>query len=366
MLMIKKKNPLINKVLLIVLSLVILVLIGITILSLVYLAPVDKKSDAIIEFKVNEGMSKNSIADSLEAKGLIKNALVFKIYIRLNLDKEFYAGTYNLSKNMSVNEIIGVLNSNQSIENETITVTFIEGKRLVDYVKKISTTFNFKEEDVLKLLNDEDYINRLIEQYWFITEDIKNEKIYYPLEGYLFADTYNFKKDSTIEEVVNKMINTTGQKLDVFKDEIAVSKYKIHDLMTLSSIIELEGAGTNDRKGVGGVFYNRLNRNEPLGSDVTTYYGVKKNFDRDLSVSNLKSCNGYNTRAESTCPIIGLPVGPISSPSLASITAAIEPEENDYLFFVADKTGKTYFSKTYGEHTSTVKKLKKDGLWYEY
>ena len=112
--------------------------------------------------------------------------------------------------------------------------------------------------------------------------------------------------------------------------------------------------------------YFIINSNETLGSDVTTYYGVKKDFSKDLSYSNLKACNGYNTRSESSCPIIGLPVGPIASPSFASISAVIEPEEHDYYFFVADKNKKTYFTKTYSEHTKTVSKLKKDGLWYEY
>ena len=150
------------------------------------------------------------------------------------------------------------------------------------------------------------------------------------------------------------------------KDDLSVAEYTIHEMLTLASIIELEGSTSDDRAGVAGVFYNRLKTGEPLGSDVTTYYGSKKDFSRDLSKANLKDCNGYNTRAESSCPILGLPVGPICSPSLASISATIEPEEHDYYFFVADKNKKTYFSKTYSEHVSTVAKLKKDGLWYEY
>lgn len=362
----KKKNPLINKILLIVLSLVVLVLVAFVIISKIYLEPVNKNDDTIINFVVEKGSSKNSIAEKLEKAGLIKNALVFKVYIKLNASKELYAGTYQLSKNMDVNEIIEILNSNKSIENNGITVTFIEGKRLTDYANKIASVLNLKADDVIKYLDSKEFVDDKIEKYWFITDAVYDEKIYHPLEGYFFPDTYEFKIDSTIDDIANKLLSAMESKLEVYKNEIEVSDYTPHELLTLASIIELEGASSNDRAGVAGVFYNRLNRGEPLGSDVTTYYGVQKDFSRDLSNANLSSCNGYNTRSESTCPIIGLPVGPICSPSLASISAAIMPEENDYYYFVADKNKKTYFSKTYSEHVKTVSNLKKEGLWFQY
>ena len=156
------------------------------------------------------------------------------------------------------------------------------------------------------------------------------------------------------------------QKLEVYKNEIEVSNYNVHELLTLASIIELEVANSADRAAVAGVFYNRLKANDTLGSDVTTYYGVQKDFSRELSKNNLKACNGYNTRGESSCPIHGLPIGPICSPSLASISAAIEPEKNDYYFFVADKNNKTYFSKTNAEHNKITSELIKNGLWYNF
>ncbi len=362
----KKKNPLINKILLVLLSLVVLVLIAFVVASKIYLSPVDKNNDTPIEFVVEKGSSKNAIATKLEKEGLIKNALFFKFYIKLNASKELYAGTYTLSKSMDVNEIIEVLNSNKSKENEGVTITFIEGKRITDYANKIAAALSMDSEEVLKYLDSKEFVDKQIEKYWFITDTVYDEKIYHPLEGYFFPDTYEFKKNATIDDIADKLLSTMGQKLEVYKDEIEVSGYTAHELITLASIIELEGASVSDRAGVAGVFYNRLNKGEPLGSDVTTYYGVKKDFSRDLSNNNLKACNGYNTRAESTCPIYGLPIGPICSPSLASISAAIEPEENDYYFFVADKNKKTYFSKTYSEHVKTVSNLKKEGLWYQY
>jgi UPF0755 protein len=361
-----KKLSKINKVLLIILSVIIVFLITFVIASKIYLAPVDKNNNSYVEFTVENGWGKNKIADELQKSGLIKNALFFKFYIKLNINKELYAGTYRISKSMNVDEIIALLNSNNSLENESVTITFIEGKRFTDYAKNISTTFNIPYDDVIAKGKDPEFLNKLIKNYWFVTDDILNTKIYYPLEGYIFPDTYNFKKTATAEEILDKMIKTMQDKLDIYKDEIKVSSLNIHELLTLASIVELEGANSNDRAGVAGVFYNRIKANMSLGSDATTYYAVNKTFKDDLTGNNLKSCNGYNTRAESTCPIIGLPVGPIDSPSLASITATIEPEQTTAYYFVADKNKKTYFSDTYDEHVKTVSKLKQDGLWFNY
>lgn len=133
--------------------------------------------------------------------------------------------------------------------------------------------------------------------------------------------------------------------------------------MTLASIVELEGARSDDRRGVAGVFYNRLSTGNTLGSDVTTYYAVGKDFTVYLTWDDLNSCNGYNTRG--TC-VKGLPIGPIASPSFASLKATLEPEIHDYLFFVADKNGKTYFTKTNAEHEAITAKLKREGLWFVY
>ena len=155
------------------------------------------------------------------------------------------------------------------------------------------------------------------------------------------------------------------EKLKPYKDEITKSKYSIHQILTLASIIELEAGKANDRAGVAGVFYNRLKSGWALGSDVTTYYAVKIDLsDRDLKMSEIRDCNSYNTRA--SCMAGKLPVGPICNPSKGSLVATIEPKNHKYYYFVADKNGKTYFNKTDAEHTSTVARLKREGLWFEY
>lgn len=365
--MVNNKSPkilaILNKIFLGLFIIIVLALISFFVLSQIYLAPVNPKSETNIKFTVENGWGKNKIANELKKKDLIKSSLFFKFYIRLNIQKEFYAGTYIISKSMNVEEIISLLNSHKSLENQGIDITFVEGKRLAEYVTLIQQKFVISEDEIYTKLNDEVYLRSLMPKYWFITESIFNDQIYQPLEGYLFPDTYTFKQNATIEDIIEKMLDNMKIKLDIYKEDIAISKYNIHELLTLASLVELEGAKSNDRAGIAAVFYNRLAINMTLGSDVTTYYAVNKPFTKDLTKSDLNSCNGYNTRG--SC-VTSLPVGPIASPSLSAISATIEPGANQYYFFVTDKFGQTYFNKTVTEHENTVAALKSEGKWYEY
>lgn len=351
-----------KKIILIPFILFIIMIISFVIIFIYSLSPVDSKDENIITFNIEQGWGKNKIVTELKNKDLIRSEFFSKVILKLK-NRELYAGTYKLSKDLSTNEIFEKISNQENIENESITITFVEGKRLTTYITQISENFGYTEEEITNKLNDTDYLKKLIDKYWFLTEDILNEDIYYPLEGYLYPDTYEFKKLSTIEEIIEKLLNNMDKKLSDYKDEVGVGKYSIHQYLTLASIVELEGVNSADRGNVAGVFYNRLNNGMSLGSDVTAYYAVKKDFSKELTQSDLDSCNAYNTRG--TC-VKGLPVGPICNAGLSSISASIEPTENDYLYFVADKNKKTYFSKDGVEHASTVAKLKNEGLWYTY
>ena len=172
-----------------------------------------------------------------------------------------------------------------------------------------------------------------------------------------------FNKNASIKEIIEVLINGLGNKLEPYKDKIMAGNMSVHEILTLASIVELEGASSEDRSGVAGVFYNRLKDNWHLGSDVTTYYAFGKNFDVELTIDEYNTCNPYNTR--STC-FTGLPVGPICSVSLDSLVSTINPTESDYYYFVADKNKKTYYAKDYNEFNNIINELKSNGLWYTY
>ncbi len=345
-------------------GLFLFLIIGIT-GGLVYynanLKEVDANAKENITFTVTAGEAANTIIANLKREGLIKDDLSMKIYVKLHPGNP-QAGTYILTKAMTGPEIYQSFLDGKVTRNTT-WVTFVEGKRLSYVADVIAKNFDFTVDEVNAVLDDKEYISSLIARYDFLTDDILKDGIYHPLEGYLFPDTYEFLSDVTIHGIIEAMLDNTASKLSAYSSQIEASPYSIHQLMTLASIVELEGAHSDDRQGVAGVFYNRLKIGKRLGSDVTTYYAVGKDFSVDLTWDDLNSCNGYNTRG--AC-VPGLPIGPIASPSFAALKATLEPTSHDYLFFVADKYGKTYFSRTSAEHNATVARLQSQGLWYTY
>jgi len=360
----KKKNPIL-KILLILLLLILIVLVGAFIYYNSCLEPVSTESKEVI-VTIDKGSSVTKIADTLEENGVIRSSLVFRLYAKQNKANNMQAGTYKLTTNMNVDQILDMLGGGSKYYPDMINVTFVEGKNMRWIAKKIASTTDNTEEAVFSTLENDAYINSLIQKYWFLTDDIKNSSIYYPLEGYLFPDTYSFdNKQVSVETIFETMLDQMDKKLTPYRSEIENSNYSVHDILTLASVIESEGANENARANIASVFYNRLKNNMSLGSDVTTYYAIKVDMsERDLRKSEINQYNPYNTRG----PRMNgkLPVGPIACSSVESIQAAIEPSSTDYLYFVADKNGKVYFTKTVQEHNAKVAELKANGLWYTY
>ncbi len=322
------------------------------------ISPTDKKSTATYEVVVKQGMSTSEIADLLKKKNLIRNSFFFKVYMKLNRKQTIKAATYDLKKSMDLDTIISLLEVGKA--NDDISITFKEGKTIKDYAKVLSTNTNISEEDFLAKMKDKTYLTSLINSYWFLTDTILNDDIYYGLEGYLAPDTYNFKdKDVSIEEVVKTLLDQEETNLEPYKNK--VNKANIHDILTLASMAELEGVKEKDRKMIVGVFQNRLSKNMNLGSDVTTYYAFSEDMTNDLTSEMFNTYNPYNTRSSQMAG--KLPVGPICNPSNSSIEASINPTSSDYYYFVADKNGNVYYTKTSSEHSAKVKELKDKGDW---
>ena len=330
------------------------------------ISPVNKKNEQEIEVTIPLGSGSSQIANILKANNIIKSEVAFKIYVRINKVSDFQAGTYYLKQSMNVKEITEMLKTGIMHDPNQLNITYIEGKNIRWLAKEIARITNNTEEDVYNLLKDEEYINSLIEEYWFISEEIKNEDIYYPLEGYLFPDTYAIEnKDTEVKVIFEKMLDRMEDILNEYREEIENSNYTIKEILTIASIIETEGLNNEGRKDVASVIYNRLNLGMAIQSDVTTYYAVQVDMgERDLYQKELDAYNPYNTRG----PNMGgkLPIGPISSVSKNSIEAALNPNNTDYIYFVADKNGKLYFSKTNEEHNNIITNLKNQGLWFEY
>lgn len=355
-----------KKIIVISISVLLVLIIGTIMGGIIWyqsnIKAVAKENSQMIRVEIEEKSSTIAIAELLEQKQVIKSANAMKIYAKLNTIQNLKPGKYDLNNAEDLATILKHI-QNGEVVNEEVKLTFVEGKNMRSIAKTIASKTVNTEEDVFNLLEDEEYIDSLIEKYWFLTEDIKNEAIYYPLEGYLLPDTYIFENEEvSVKTIFNVMLNYMDKFLTSHQDEI---KYNMHELMTLSSIAELEGVREEDRKEIVGVLIHRLHEGMSLGSDVTAYYAFKVDMgERDLYAKELKTENPYNTRGPN---MEGkLPVGPICNPSKDAILATLNYKETDNLYFVADKNKKVYFTKTNEEHVNLINKLKEEGLWYEY
>jgi len=309
------------------------------------LSPISS-SDKIVEIEIPNNTTTRKIASILKENDLIRDEKMFLVYIKIMDINDMKAGYYDFSYNMGVKKIVSLLREGSKKNPNEIEITFKEGITMRDIATVISKNTNNSYESVIEKANDIAYINSLINKHWFITDDIKNDSIYYKLEGYLFPDTYRFNnKDVTVEEIFNKMINKMASILEPLKKDIEKSSLSIHELLSLSSMVEKEAAREKDRSSVASVFMNRIKLGMSLGSDVTTRYAFKvDNPKQVLTKIQYNTPNPYNTRVTDGSMNGKLPIGPICTLSESSIKASIYPNDTNYIYFIANiKTLETFF-----------------------
>ena len=331
---------------------VIAILIG---SYIIMLKPVSTK-DEVVTFVVNKGDSKSIVVDKLKEANLIRNKYATLIYIILNGKSNLQAGTYELTRNLTTSEIIDSLANGEvvMVKKPTVKVLFKEGLTIKNYMEILAENTNLEYDTIIKEINNKDFLEPLIKDYWFLTDDILDEKIYYALEGYLFPETYEFYEDTTLNQAVRRMLDVTSKKLNEIKDSIDNSSYSIHEILTIASICEKEAKTYDDRTSVAQVINTRIEKNMSLGMDVTSYYGVGKELsENNITTKELEDNNPYNTRVVT---FLGLPVGPICNPGITSIKAALNPSNTDYIYFYADmNTGRLHFTNNYEEFKSFKK-----------
>ncbi|MBE6148977.1 MAG: endolytic transglycosylase MltG [Firmicutes bacterium] len=336
-----------NKKLIIILGVLLTIIIAGVVFGIISMKPVSNTKDEVT-FIIKPGTNKIDIVSDLKKAGLIKNKYIALAYVFFAANSNLQAGTYIIDRANSTSEIIAQIAAGQTKEvPATVRITFVEGKRFVDYAKLISNNFEITYDEIIAKGEDKEYLKTLIEKYWFLDDSILNDKIYYPLEGYLAPNTYEFYQNASLETIIEKLLDQTSVTLEPLKSQIEKSDYSVHELLTMASIIEKEALNKSDREIVSQVIYKRLNIGMTLGMDVTTYYGVFKEMTEGLTYNDLIEYNAYNTRNKN---FKGLPVSAICNPSLESITASLNPSDTDYVYFYADiNTGKVYFANTYEE-----------------
>ncbi|MEW9049528.1 MAG: endolytic transglycosylase MltG [Neobacillus sp.] len=308
--------------------------------------PIDEDSKVKKKVEIPIGSSVTGISERLEANGIIKNAKVFKYYVKLKNESGFMAGEYELSPSMDIPEIINRLKTGKVLQEAAFNLTIPEGKQLKEIAAIIAGAINKPEEEVFNQLNDKTFIQNMMAKFPdLLTDDILNPQIIYPLEGYLYPATYPFyKPDPTVEEMVVTMLKQTQKVVAAYSVESQEMQLSIHQLLTMSSLIEEEATKMADRKKISSVFYNRIEQGMPLQTDPTVLYAQGKHKERVL-YEDLEVDSPYNTYKYKD-----LPPGPIANAGKESIEAALQPDETNFLYFLATGEGDVLFSLTLDEH----------------
>jgi len=316
------------------------------------LKPADPNNQTEKNIEIPIGSTSSGIGKILESKGIIKDARVFKYYVKLKNEAGFMAGDYKLSPSMTIPEIISNLKTGKVVEEVVFKLTIPEGKQLKQIASIIAEKTNRDPNEVLNKLNDQAFISSLMKKYPdILTNDIMNENVLHPLEGYLFPATYPFyKEDPTIEEIVYVMLDKTANVLKNYRGEMEAKGMSVHQLLTMASLVEEEATERVDRDQISSVFYNRIEAGMPLQTDPTVLYAQGEHKDKVL-YKDLEVDSPYNTYKYP-----GLTPGPIANAGETSIQAALKPADSDFYYFLATSTGEVLFSKTLEEHN--VKKAK--------
>lgn len=318
------------------------------------LKPLDQNDKHKIQVEIPSGSSNRQIGDILEQDQVIRDATVFNLYTKMKNLTNFQAGYYHLSANMSLDQISKKLQQGGSAEplDPDSKMTVPEGYDIEKIGSLIAKKTKFKKADFIKLMKDESFFKKLEKDYPdLLTDAGKADGVRYRLEGYLFPATYNIHKAKTLEDLVYQMVDTTNQVMSPYYTKIKQKGMNVQEVLTLASLVEKEGVTPNDRKKIAQVFFNRIDAQMPIQSDISILYalGVHKEL---VTYKDTEVDSPYNLYTNT-----GYGPGPFDSPSLEAIQAVLEPEANDYYYFVADtSTGKVYYAKTYEQHMKLVDK----------
>jgi UPF0755 protein len=314
----------------------LLVVVGIAWVCYVVVAPVGPSTETFLE--IPPGTPSLQIAARLKQQGLIRNKDVFEA-MRLLKGGILKAGEYRFDHPVKMAEIYNRL---QRGDVYTLSLTIPEGSNLFDIAQRVETA---------KLGAKEAFLTAAEGNASLVADLDPGAR---NLEGYLFPDTYRFERRTTPRQILAAMVKRFRQEAGGLGLQT-----NAHRVVTMASLIERETPVAAERPLVASVFENRLAKQMPLMTDPSVIYAalLDGRYRGTIYASDLQADSPYNTYRH-----IGLPPGPICSPGLASLKAAMMPARTDYLYFVAasaDPSGKSRFSRTLEEHTHNVQQYRK-------
>ena len=328
------------------------------------LLPVDANSKEYVTVQIPEGSNVQEIGSALEHSGVIKHGVIFAFYAKYKNYSDLKAGYYNLQKSMSTEDIIKELQKGGTPEPQEPSLadlTIPEGYTIDQIAQAVGQLQGeFKEpltaEAFLAKVQDDNFISQEVAKYPNLLESLptKESGARYRLEGYLFPATYSIKESTTIESLIDEMLAAMDKTLTPHYSAIKSKNLTVNELLTIASLVEKEGAKTEDRKLIAGVFYNRLNLGMPLQSNIAILYAQGK-LGQNISLADDAGIDTSINSPYNVYTNLGLMPGPVDSPSLDAIESSINQTKSENLYFVADVTdGKVYYASNKEEHDRNV------------
>ncbi len=283
-------------------------------------------------FTVNNGDTFGRVNQRLFEQGLIPDKRLFHYYAKYkNALTRFRAGSYTIPRGTTLS---GVLHTLVYGQPNLTSITIPEGKNMYEIAKLLEAAGITSESDFLEMVQHPDLISQLKIQAS-------------SLEGYLYPETYRFAPKTPAKIVAKTMIDLFNRKTESL--DFTHPFLNKHQVIILASVVEKETGAKIERPAIAGVFTNRLKKRMRLESDPTTIYGIWKRYTGNIKKADLVEYTPYNTYK-----VPALPQGPISNPSLEAISAVLNPEQNDYLFFVSKNDGTHVFTRNYQDHLKAV------------
>lgn len=306
-------------------------------ISIQILVPVSL--DGQVEVWIPRGMTYRQAAEQLFKQGLIRDKNIFILIGRATgFDRRLKAGYYPFKGKISMWDVYKAMRDGYIIER---SITIVEGDSLYEIRQKLADASIMTPDDFDNVFNDSSFMREI---------GVNSPSF----EGYLYPDTYAIPKGFEPEETLKIMVERLRKEFTapLLRKAQAIG-FDERQALTLASIIEKEAAVDGERHLISAVYHNRLRRKMPLQADPTAVYGIKP-MSEGVKSADLKRKTPYNTYV-----IRGLPPGPIASPGIKSIRAALAPADVPYLFFVSNGDGTHTFSATVGEHLRAVENFRR-------
>jgi UPF0755 protein len=286
---------------------------------------------------INENDTFGRVTEELKSKGILRREFFFRrLAILWGVDRQLQRGRYDFAGEISVYRILKKLKAHDIVIER---VTIPEGMTAAKIASVIALKLDLDSDAFLRRVFDTTYAR---------------EQFGYPsLEGYLFPETYFIPYGLTIDEIMQTLVDQFKKQTDSLLSNLPETALPVDEIIILASIIEAEAMVDEEKPVISSVYHNRLKKRMRLQADPTVIYALG-GMDRPLYYRDLKYDSPYNTYKYR-----GLPPGPINSPGLEAIKAAIFPDSTDYLYFVADGNGRHIFSRTLKEHNRAKNSIKR-------